>query len=50
MLAVGMALAGVIAIAVGIILHTVARRFQDVDAQMQAIADELERIHQTGRP
>jgi hypothetical protein len=42
-LAVGIVLSGLISIVVGIILHVVAQRFRELDAGLQAIADELRR-------
>ncbi len=42
-LAVGIVLTGFISIVVGIILHVVAQRFRELDAGLQAIADELRR-------
>lgn len=42
-LAVGIVLSGFISIVVGIILHVVAQRFRELDAGLQAIADELRR-------
>lgn len=42
-LAVGIVLTGFISIVVGIILHVVAQRFRELDASLQAMADELRR-------
>jgi glycosyltransferase involved in cell wall biosynthesis len=38
-LAVGLVLAGLINFIVGVILHTIAQRFREVESQLQAIAD-----------
>lgn len=40
-LAVGIVLTGFISILVGIILHTIAQRFRELDAHIQTIADEI---------
>ncbi|HUP59010.1 MAG TPA: glycosyltransferase [Thermoanaerobaculia bacterium] len=42
-LAVGMVLTGVISIVVGVILHTIAQRFRELDFHLQNMADELRR-------
>lgn len=42
-LAVGIVLTGLISMVVGIILHVVAQRFRELDASLQAMADELRR-------
>jgi glycosyltransferase involved in cell wall biosynthesis len=42
-LSVGLELAGALTGFVGLILHTIARRFQELDRQSQLIADELRR-------
>ena len=40
-LAVGLVLAGMLAITVGLVLHTIARRSQEFDYQLRVLADEL---------
>ena len=40
-LALGLILAGLAMALLGLILHTIARRFQELDLQLQALADEL---------
>jgi hypothetical protein len=47
-LAVGMVLSGLIAGVVGIILHVIAQRFRELDARLQAVADDLQRTGQSG--
>lgn len=42
-LAVGTILSGLISIVVGIILHVIAQRFRELDANLQALADDLRR-------
>jgi glycosyltransferase involved in cell wall biosynthesis len=42
-LAVGITLSGLISIVVGIILHTIAQRFRELDVSLQALADQLRR-------
>ncbi len=42
-LAVGTVLSGLISIVVGIILHVIAQRFRELDANLQALADDLRR-------
>ncbi len=44
-LALGLVLAGIMAMVVGLILHTIARRFQELDMRLQILADDL-RAHQ----
>ena len=39
-LAVGLVLSGTISIVVGLILHTISRRFQELDFQLQSFAEE----------
>lgn len=41
LLAVGLVLAGLIFIFVGLVLHTIVRRFQELDWQLQTLGDEL---------
>jgi glycosyltransferase involved in cell wall biosynthesis len=48
MVAVGMVLTGVISVSVGVILHTVARRFQDVDFHLKTLSEELQRTRPRG--
>ena len=45
-LAVGLVLSGLIFALVGLILHTIARRFQEFDLQFQSFAQELRRSQQ----
>ncbi len=40
-LAVGLVLAGMLSITVGLVLHTIARRSQEFDYQLRVLADEL---------
>lgn len=42
-LAVGTVLAGLISIVMGIILHVIAQRFRELDANLQSIADQIRR-------
>jgi hypothetical protein len=44
-LATGLVLTGVLGIVVGLILHTIARHFQEVESQLQTLADDLRRAH-----
>ena len=44
-LAVGLVLSGLISLVVGIILHVIAQRFRELDARLQALADDLRRHH-----
>jgi hypothetical protein len=44
-LATGLVLTGVLGIVVGLILHTIARHFQEVESQLQSLADDLRRAH-----
>jgi len=44
-LAVGMVLSGLLAISVGLVLHTIARRFQELDHQLKILAFESARRH-----
>lgn len=39
-LAVGLVLSGIISIVVGLILHTISRRFQELDSQLQSFAED----------
>lgn len=43
-LAVGLVLSGILCIMVGLILHTTVRRFQEVDCNLQILADDLRDI------
>ena len=43
LLAVGTILAGLISIVMGIILHVIAQRFRELDANLQTIADQIRR-------
>lgn len=45
-LAVGTILAGLISIVMGIILHVIAQRFRELDANLQTIADQIRRSGQ----
>jgi glycosyltransferase involved in cell wall biosynthesis len=47
-LAVGIILSGLISIVVGIILHTIAQRFRELDVSLQALADQLRRAGNRG--
>ena len=40
-LAVGLVLTGVLSIVVGLILHTISRRFRELDSQLQSFADDV---------
>jgi len=42
-LAVGLVLSGLISIVVGIILHTIAQRFRELDFHLQSLADDIRR-------
>lgn len=42
-LAVGTVLAGLISIVMGVILHVIAQRFRELDANLQTIADQIRR-------
>jgi hypothetical protein len=42
-LAVGLMLSGMLAMVVGLILHTIARRFQELEYQLRILAFDLER-------
>jgi glycosyltransferase involved in cell wall biosynthesis len=42
-LAIGITLSGLISVVVGIILHTIAQRFRELDVSLQALADQLRR-------
>ena len=42
-LAVGLVLSGLLTIAIGIVLHTIARRFQELDHQLKILAFESAR-------
>ena len=42
-LAVGLVLSGLISVLVGVILHVIAQRFRELDANIQALADEIRR-------
>jgi Glycosyl transferase family 2 len=42
-LAVGLVLSGTILVLVGLILHTISRRFQELDVQLQSFAEDLRR-------
>jgi glycosyltransferase involved in cell wall biosynthesis len=42
-LAVGLVLSGMLAMVVGLVLHTIARRFQELDYQLRILAFDLER-------
>jgi glycosyltransferase involved in cell wall biosynthesis len=46
-LAVGTVLSGLISVVVGIILHTIAQRFRELDANLQLLADELRHARKT---
>ena len=50
-LAVGLVLSGIILVLVGLILHTISRRFQELDLQLQSFAEDLrrERSRKNGR-
>jgi len=50
-LAVGLVLSGIILLLVGLILHTISRRFQELDLQLQSFAEDLrrERSRKNGR-
>ncbi len=48
-LAVGLMLAGMLAITVGLILHSIARRSQEFEHHIQALTDELLRTRATSR-
>lgn len=50
-LAVGLVLSGIILVLVGLILHTISRRFQELDLQLQSFAEDSrrERSRQNGR-
>ena len=48
-LAVGLVLSGLIFGLVGLILHTISRRFQEFDLQFQSFAEELRRSQQNER-
>ena len=48
-LALGLVLTGVIAIVVGLILHTIARHFQELDFQLQTFTDGLHSPHEAER-
>lgn len=48
-LATGLVLAGMINVVVGLILHTIAHRFREVDRQLQQIADAMRRLDGPGR-
>jgi hypothetical protein len=39
-LAVGLVLSGLLSIVVGLVLHTIARRFQELDYQLKILASE----------
>jgi hypothetical protein len=43
LLAVGLVLSGTISIVVGLILHTISRRFQELDFQLQSFAEDMSR-------
>ena len=43
-LAVGLVLSGTISIVVGLILHTISRRFQELDFQLQSFAEDAFRL------
>jgi glycosyltransferase involved in cell wall biosynthesis len=45
-LAVGLGLAGMMSIAIGLLLHSIARRAQEFDYQVQMLSDEIQR-HRT---
>ena len=47
-LAVGTVLSGLISIVMGIILHVIAQRFRELDANLQVIADQIRRGGETG--
>ena len=49
-LATGLALAGALAVTVGLVLHTIARHFRELDARLLAVTDDLHRaVGGTGR-
>ena len=45
MLAMGIFLCGLLAVAVGLVLHSIARRSQELDYQIQVLGDELRAQH-----
>jgi hypothetical protein len=47
-LATGLVLSGALAAVVGLILHTIARRFQELDVQLQSYLGERQRVRGTG--
>jgi glycosyltransferase involved in cell wall biosynthesis len=47
-LAVGLVLSGMLAMVVGLVLHTIARRFQELDYQLRILAVDLEREDEEG--
>jgi len=49
-LATGLVLAGMINIVVGLILHTIAQRFREVDQQLQFVTENLQRAAGAVRP
>jgi glycosyltransferase involved in cell wall biosynthesis len=48
-LATGLVLSGVLSITVGLVLHTIARHFQELDLRLQLLADDLRREGVGGR-
>jgi hypothetical protein len=42
-LAVGLGLAGMLSIAIGLLLHSIARRAQEFDYQVQMLSDQIRR-------
>lgn len=48
-LAVGLVLSGIMSIVVGLVLHAIARRFQENERQLQNLMEELLKSRQAGR-
>ena len=46
-LAVGLGLGGLMSIAIGLLLHSIARRAQEFDYQVQMLSDQIRREHTT---
>jgi multisubunit Na+/H+ antiporter MnhB subunit len=49
-LAVGLALSGLVLIGVGVVLHAIARRFQEIDQKLQVLLTEPQTRSNRGGP